>query len=257
MAAAEIGSVAIAKLLLKDPRVEQTINAVNTLDQQRIQTTAYAAFQGTALHYALRTMHMLAISEDERNNPPGPPGDYLGVIKVLLEAGASPLSGAARASPLALALENGIHVAIDLMLPYAKCGQLELTMLPLHTYPKGYEPVQYGTGIIHSAARAGRIMADRCRELLRSHAKHKDHGLYALSGVSMHQYASIAKGQCDMDGVFKDFFERQGKTTSMIKDRMRQCGINSTAVRVPSRSTWPQWRSIRFRPLVCTYDAPP
>ena len=161
MAAVQVASGAIVSRLLQEPAVQRSINTVHAQTRWRNSGAGLASYSTTALHTALAGWHRTNQPRGALSLQPGHTADdaaqpLAAIVGTLLEAGASPLAGAPRASALTFALEVGEPDAAALLLEHASCGQLELAMLPLSAWPADYEFAWHGIGMVHAAVDLGK-----------------------------------------------------------------------------------------------------
>ena len=214
--------------ILKDAVAKASINAVNTghvFQPKVFHDLGDATFKPTALHYLLDEWHHSTRNPDA--DPTAVPRDNALILGALLDAGASSMAGAPRASSLVLALELGIQHAAIALLGRADCAQLSIAVLPLRLWG-GFPAVRAGTGLPHAASRSDEKMMVRCRELLQASALGDEVGTFTLAGVSTKQYGKERLHECTRGkgGVFADVFAEHAASVSSLHAKLGECGVD-------------------------------
>jgi histone arginine demethylase JMJD6 len=249
MLAARLGNPMIVAALLQHPSVRSTIDVGNMERQYEIRASSPCI--PSAMHYAIvgqyeqltgisidwvtqhpsRTAEQMKDIEPVVSATPEQGVDHARVLALLLEHGASPLSGSTGATPLHMAFEVGMIDTAETMLEAADCTALAYAS----TAHLAGDPNKVELGgwvdlvnLVHAASGVMISMSEPCRAMLRSESTGKDLGSYKVYGLTLENSPSIRQGICTRAEVFDVYFRRFSAQLELLVTRgFERCGLDT------------------------------
>jgi ankyrin repeat protein len=246
MMAVRLGAPTLVAELLQHPGIRRTVNVVNIA--RTYKTRVGTTYVPSPLHYAVAGLYEEATGVGLtyfRTPPYGepieseiavtgvpivqvtPPDDqgapnYGKVLRLLLEASASPFAGSPSTSALHMAFEVGLMNAAKSLLESAHCPTLAYVSAAF------MEPHAEFVNLVHAASGAMvPTMMASCREMLTSVSTNVDIGSYKAYGVNLQNSPSIQQGICTRAEVYDAYFARfADQVELLVKVGFERCGLD-------------------------------